>query len=293
METQSSVNATVQQHRMLVTESIDPNVTMHLYHRESEGGQRRRRLLQYMGLWGTWTVSAGEPSAVRILLATVCADNNNGNEPLTVRLGDLAWIVLQLQTVDGSPNVNPCLWNDVQSILADDLRMEKDGNGNSGSAIMGYNDNSRPAARRLVYDSKQQNQCVRNFADNEVLVAYKIRRVDDAKELANMPRPATTLERERMAYRVYNVIENQTVHAPLILFMEKPVPRNQMLCQRMQREKGFVKDGDLRGALGEGKTWIVLQGDEFVDNTPSTSSSSSSSSHHPFPSTLPICKRKK
>lgn len=244
----ANTTTTTEEHRQLLTESIDPDIAMHPY--RYEPGR-----LQYMGLWGTWAISHGEPTAICIVLATVrtdCRRRSTDGEP-TVRLGDLSWSILQFQTVDGSPNVNPCLWNDTKSILAEDLRLEKDG------ALMGCN--SHPV-RRLVYDPKQENQRVRSFADNEVLLAYKIRRIDDTRELADIPRPATTLERERVAYRVYNVIEGSPVHAPVMLFVEKAMPRNQMLCQRVQREKGFVKDGDLRGALGEGKMWIVLTGDD-------------------------------
>ncbi len=113
----------------------------------------------------------------------------------------------------------------------------------------------------MVFDSKQQNQKVRDFVDNEVLQAYKIRRVDNNDEIATIARPESSLERERVTYRVFNVIEEKAVHAPILVFIEKVVPRNRMLWQRIQKEKGYVKEGDLRGALGEGKTWLILDED--------------------------------
>lgn len=141
---------TIAQHRIPLTNAIDPNVAMHPY-------QISPRKVQYMGLWGTWVVDDGEPDTVCILLATTYVNPRVDTSSLSVvRLCDIPWYILQIQTVNKSPATDNKFWVQIQTILADDLRLENDNATRCGS-------------RRLVFDSKQQNQKVREFVDNELL----------------------------------------------------------------------------------------------------------------------------
>lgn len=226
----------VAQHRALITSAIDPTLVMHRF-RQKPG------LLQYVGLLGTWLKQDGEPSSARVLFATV-REGDDAPRDDALPLDRLPWIVLQLQTLHA--NSADTLWSDVRSILRSDM-VVVDGDGCNST--------------RITFDPKQRNENVRGFKDEEVLQAYKIHRVDDGAESDWTPavRPAVSIGRERVCYRVHNVIDGETVRAPLSVFLEKVIPKQRMLWQRLQREAGYVRDGDLRGALGEAKTWIVLE----------------------------------
>lgn len=257
-------SSTVETHRALLTDSIDADLAMHLY-REGAGG-----MVQYVGLWGTWHRQDGDPTAVRVVLVTVVWQA--GERPKTARLGDLAWVVLQLQTIhaDRTSGGDENLWPGVRAALAAELGAAVP----AGAAEAAKTGCAANPGFRISYDSRQQNERLRKFADEDVLQAYRILRVDDGSEEggdACVPgglrrpvpvRPAVSLDRERVCYRVHNVIEGRNVPAPVVVFLEKTVPRHKMLWQNLQREAGYVREGDLRAALGEAKTWIVLETDE-------------------------------
>lgn len=249
------MNSAVTQHRALLTDSIDRDLTMHRY-REGTGG-----LVQYVGLWGLWLRPDGEPTVLRVLLATVTWPPAEAGEvkPARLRLGDLPWVVLQLQTIQadqsqGGPGcASSDLWPSIRAVLAPDIEAGIDAEGEAGCAVSGI---------RMMYDPKQRNEKVRAFRDEAVLQAYRIQRLD-VNECDGHPvevRPAVSLDRERVCYRVHNMIDGKAVPAPVTVFLEKTIPRQRMLWQCLQREAGYVRDGDLRGALGEAKTWIVLEG---------------------------------
>jgi hypothetical protein len=238
------MDSTIAEHRGLLTQSIDPAIVMRL--RKQAPG-----IAQFIGLWGIWQVQPdGVPSAIRVLLATVRIA-----APLAataVPLADLPWTVLQLQTTTNSPaGGDPALWADATVILADDLQSEGEANGGVGPGCAGGSYN-------IVYNPQQRSHAVRKFTDEELLAAYRVRRVDDVDEVNQLARPVNCLERERVAYRVFNLIDDRAVHAPILVYMEKVVPKQRMLWQRMQNDIGFTKEGDLLGALSEGKTWIVI-----------------------------------
>jgi hypothetical protein len=238
----------INEHRGLLTQSIDPTVIMRL--RKQAPG-----IAQFIGLWGIWQIQPdGVPSAIRVLLATVrtAAPLNPEAEAIIngVPLADLPWNVLQLQTTSNAPTGgDPVLWAEASVILADDLRMEGEAD-MTGSGCAG--------SHHIVYNPQQRSHKLRSFADTEVLSGYKVRRIDNADEVAGLARPVNCMERERVAYRVFNIIEDRAIHAPILVYMEKRVPRKHMLWQRMQNDNGFTKEGDLLGALSEGKTWIVI-----------------------------------
>lgn len=222
--------------------------------------QVRSSLAMYAGLFGTWSVNGHHVTAAKVVLATVHT-GPAGPAPVAA-LGDLPWVVLQLQTVDRDKQ--PDLWNQLESVLRAEF------------AAPFHDRSAERCPGRIVFDNSQDVHNIRPFADRRALTRYRIERIDRHNprldgECCDRPattgnkdaRPVTTIQHDRIEYRVLVRNTNDVkgwVAAPLAVWVERCRPRHMLPGPRMHQDYGYVREGTLLGAAGEFRTWIVIAG---------------------------------
>jgi hypothetical protein len=239
----------LEQHRDLLLSSIEPDLPMRFF-------VTRGAVHVYIGLWATWWVN-GANSEAKIVIAGVPTAPGAPTAPLrpTALLGELPVRVLQFQTVtqhtgEGSADAARLTWAQVAKILAADMESLRE-------------NTEKRRGVRLTFDATQDTHKLRCFRDPEVLGAYRIRRIDLATDAlcvaynGPVPCPAKTMEREFVVYECYNTIADRKQSAPCWIYVERPVPKHGQRVLNI-KETGYVKDSDLLSAIGEWKTWLVL-----------------------------------
>ena len=222
-------------HRSALSEALDPAIGMTAL--RSKG-----RMVQHIGLWGLWWGSDGvSPDGMKVILATVHTMLTDApHPPNRTTLGDLPWVVLQLQSLTPSDPI----WDAATAALKDDIVAH--GNHEKGAGLR--------CPGRITYDPSQDVHNFRKVAQPDVLQGYTIERIDGPTDVV----PAVTLTRTRIPYTVFRGAVNDLRPQPLRIFMERPLPRKQQVGQRLQTESGFARRSDLMSAVGEWRTWILL-----------------------------------
>lgn len=230
--------------RGVITEALGADLPMHSM-------QGRDGMQLWVGMWGTWWVNGDNPAA-KIVLATVRATGGArlvSPQPLRT----LPWVVLQLQVVEeGQP-----IWDTVVAILHDAFQLPDPRS-------------DRRCPGRVAYDPVQEVHALRRVADPQRLASFKIVRVDRDAELRRPnagaratygddgPRPVNTLQRERIPYHVFQGREGDLQPQAVQVFVERCLPRQMLLGQKLHAETGMVKESNLLAAVSEWHTWIVL-----------------------------------
>jgi hypothetical protein len=79
-----------------------------------------------------------------------------------------------------------------------------------------------------------------------------------AEEATPGARPANSLQRERIEFQVFRGRQPDLRLQPLRVFVERKLPKRQIVGQRLRSESGFARVSDLLSAVGEWRTWILL-----------------------------------
>ena len=177
-----------------------------------------------------------------MVLATVTGTGDAQTGDLPVPLGDLPWIVLQVQAV--SPN-DP-VWGDLNGTLRDDIAAQTP-------------QRSDGCDKALVHSGNQNVHNIRSVRDPEFLAGYTLERVDPGSSDMRDVRPLESLYRSRVEYRVYQGRDSDLRLEPLLrVYMERRLPKHQHTSQRLHTETGLERRGDLYAAIQTARTWIVL-----------------------------------
>lgn len=224
-------------HRLAIGQAIGADIPMRVF-------VNRNGFTVYAGMWATWWVN-GTNIAAKILFATVPAAP--GQLPQSALLGDLAWTVLQLQTV--SPDSPNNLWERLSSTtLAEEFRPP--------APAPSGTDRSR---QMLSFDATQRDTYrLRKFAKPDVLETYRVVRSDPNQ--ANH-QPTTSLDRIRIPYNVFEYHRtpgSPPLDVPVRVFMERELPKQACVGHMLTLDTGYAREGTLLAAMGEWRTWIVL-----------------------------------
>lgn len=78
----------------IIAEALAPELSMVPFKRDAA-------FVLYIGLWGVWWINGSDPSGMKVVLATIPKENAPTNvQPM--RLSQLPWVILQLQSLDGN-----------------------------------------------------------------------------------------------------------------------------------------------------------------------------------------------
>lgn len=218
------------EHRQAITEALQPDLPMIPMRRDPSRG-----LTMYVGLWGLWgatTGGAASPEGLKVVLATVAAQDAPQSE---VALASLPWTVLQFQSL----TPNDSAWGDISGALQQQIAASATGGSGRGCAGM------------LVYNSTQDVQNVRSIKDSAFLAGYTVERLDEDSGAA---RPVRTAYRERVEYRVYRGRDSDLRPEDAVrVFMERRVPKHRepnnkegwFPCHRIRRPaRGYTVKPD-------------------------------------------------
>jgi hypothetical protein len=162
--------------------------------------------------------------------------------PNRTTLADLPWVILQLQSLAPSDPI----WEQVVATLQTEIGEQAQREQGADTRCPG----------RLTYDPSQDAHNFRRVAEADVLQGYAIERIDDpGKDAVG---PGAVMTRTRIPYRVFRGGISDRRAQPVRVFLERPLPRRQQVAQRLQAESGFAQKSDLMAAVGEWRTWIVL-----------------------------------
>lgn len=241
--------------RSELADAIRPDLPMRLLRQQNTG----QRLLLYVGLWGAWwsgdhNEDAPIPGA-KIVVATVRASPYAEAPQSVESLGRLPWIILQFQTVQRDADGKQ--WESVFKVLEPDFQQNLP--------------RDEPSHKRCRtgyrYNPAQTVHTLRSIAQPDMLRQVKIIRKERDNVRDVEARPASTPGRDCVEYSAHRVLRESLVDdspddvlelLPFDVFVERSVPRQSNAGQKLHREVGLVREGNLLSAIGEFKTWIVL-----------------------------------
>ena len=218
------------EHRAAITRALGPDIPMRIFKREGS-------MTQYIGLWGAWWGDDNSVRGLKVILATAVSAGASDGVPLA----EVPWVVLQLQAADQSDQVFDkllgALQGDVDKRMATETR------------------SARRCPGKIVFDSTQEVHSVRSLRNPEALEEYTVARSEEATPGA---RPANSLQRERIEFQVFRGRQPDLRLQTLRVFVERKLPKPQIVGQRLRSESGFARVSDLLSAVGEWRTWILL-----------------------------------
>lgn len=185
----------------------------------------------YAGLWGSHQPLDGKRT-LRVILATV-RNAVAGGKPSTT-LGDLDWIILQLQTFDeDSP-----AWVELFNVLQAD------------ASKMDASSTNTPTANknRIRYDPNSKNAHTMEMVNADWLSNVDL--VQTSAD-ASVPRPLSVLDRKRVEY----ILPDRD---DIRVFIEQMVAK-QPLQQKMNALHGLSREASLLSAVNEWRTWILRE----------------------------------
>lgn len=210
----------------LFNEALGDDIVMRLL-------QENAQFAVYVGLWSTW----GDHTTAKVLLVTALKTEDTPAPPGPLVLGDLVWVVLQLQTVDQE---NPA-WPSIAAVLRSELTPPP-----AQSA-------TQRNANRLQYDPSDENVQTKQIADpNRLSQVQLLQESEDGRgdKTPSVARPGPTLTRKRVGYSLpnYNYVR---------VYIEKPTTK-QLLQQKLNGNAGLTREASLLAAVNEWRTWIIM-----------------------------------
>ena len=219
-------------HRNAITDALAADLPMVSLRRGND-------FVQYVGLWSVWWLNNPEPAGMKVVLATVV----RADAPVTDHstLAELRWCLLQLQSL----NASDASWGDIRTALHEaTARYELE------------QESTKRCPGRVTYETVQTGQVHRQPADPAFLETYVLRRVENPDAKAVRPRDGE--QRRRIEYSVLRGRPDDLKPQALRIFTEQVKPRKASLSDRISTETGVAKETTMRAAVGEFRTWIVL-----------------------------------